>query len=319
LLQHRPGRRAIQAIQEGGKHSMTTELRSHFSPRYARCGITRRRLRLAGLVLFASLHINAFAGTAPAAKFDEKIKAPEAPGSAELAVVIRDYFATFARVNADSPAGIARDKAAYQKYFEAQWSLQRAIDTRQPLADLSEFGLTPNHDGSYSVDPVQYPQWSPLPAQLDELREPQVVDLHAQELVARGFREEDVEALRAYVEKSPSRARASSQELDLADGFNARVKALMAARQKISTSLLLAYMYQANRLRYEQERRWAVGLLDSLDPQRQRILETYLLERAGRITITPDDIDGQLKFAIDSIASGEFERNSREQRKEAWQ
>src|SRR5262249_22244269 len=99
----------------------------------------------------------------------------------------------------------------------------------------------------------------------------------------------------------------------------ARMKAQIAARQTTSTSLLLAYIYQAGRIRYEQERRWAAGLLDCLDPQRRRILESYLAEQGGPVTITPDDIEGQLKYAIDGIASGEFERQSREQRKEAWQ
>jgi hypothetical protein len=320
LLQQRPGRAANQAISEGGKDSMATELRSHSSPRPARREITlRRKLRFAGFVLTASFQVGALAGAAPAAKFDERIKAPEAPSNAELPGVIRDYFATYARVNAESPAGIARDKAAYQQYFETHWRLQRAIDRRQPLADLSEFGLNPNHDGSYSADLAQYPQWNPLPAQLDELRDPQVLDLHADALKARGFREQDIDAIRTYVAMSPPRAQASVQELDLADGFTGKVKARMAARQKTSVSLLLAYAYQSGRIHYEQERRWAVGLLDSLDPQRQRILQSYLQEQGGQVTITPDDIEGQLKLAIDGIASGEFERQSREQRKEAWQ
>ena len=299
---------------------MTTELTSRSSAERVRSSLTlRRKLRFAGLALVASSQIGAFAGPAPAAKFDEKLQAPAAPSNAQLPVVIRDYFATYARVNAESAAGIARDKAAYQQYFETKWRLQRAIDTRQPLPGLNEFGLTPNNDGSYSVDPAQYPQWNPLPEQLGQLREPQVLELHVDALEARGFREEDVGALRAYIARTPARAQASVQELNLADGFSAKVKALTAVRQKAGVSLLLAYVYQAGRIHSEQDRRWAAGLLDALDPQRQRILESYFREQSGQVTITPDDIEGELKFAIDNIASGEFDRNSREQRKEAWQ
>ena len=62
---------------------------------------------------------------------------------------------------------------------------------------------------------------------------------------------------------------------------------------------------------------WASGLLDLFDQQRQRILASYVQEQTGELTITPDDIDGQLKFAIDGIVSGEFERQMSVERKEA--
>jgi hypothetical protein len=299
---------------------MTTEHRSCSSSHDAghRASI-RRALRLAGLVLVASLQIGASAGPVQAAKFDEKIKAPEAPSNAELQAVIRDYFATYARVNAKSAAGIVWSKAAYQQYFETHWRLQRAIDKKQPLGDLSEFGLTPNSDGSYSVDPSQYPQWDPLPVQLGQLREPQLLDLHADALQARGFRDQDIEVLRAYVAKSPPRQQASEQELDVADGFFAMVKAQIAARQKTDKVQLLAYMYQSGRIGFEQERLWAAGLLDSLDQQRQRILESYFREQGGQVTITPDDVDSQLKLVVDGIVSGEFSRQSRMQIREVPQ
>jgi hypothetical protein len=244
------------------------------------------------------------------AKFDERIKAPPAPTNAELKAVIRDYFDRYAQVNAKSMAGIVRDKAAYQQWFETNWRLQRAIDKRQPLGDLSEFGLMPNRDGSYSVDLTEYPQWEPLPTRLDRFRETQYLKLYVDALEDRGFRDQDIEALKVYVAKGPPRNQASIAELDIADGYFARVKAQMAARQKVTASQLLSYIYQIGRISTERERMWALGLLDLFDQQRQRILESYLQEQPGELTITPDDIDGQVKVAIDLIASGEFERET---------
>ncbi len=261
----------------------------------------------------------AFAGAAPAAKFDEKIKAPAAPGNAELAALIRDYFGTHARVNAQSLTGIVRDRDAYQQWFETHWRLQRAIDTKRPLGDLSEFGLTPNGDGSYSVDLAQFPQWDPLPARLQGFREPQAFAVYGAALKARGFRDEDIEAMRLYVEKGGPRQRASTQELDIAEGFGAKVKAQISARQKTDSAAFLAYAYQTGRVRAEQERRWAAGLLDSLDQQRQRILEAYLREQGGQMTITPDDIDAEVKLLVNGIASGEFAKQLKVQRMEAQQ
>jgi hypothetical protein len=275
-----------------------------------------RWLQCATAAFLAVMQINTFAGVAPAAKFDEKIKAPPAPMNAELKAVIRDYFDTYARVNAKSSAGIVRDKAAYQQWFETHWRLQRAIDQKRSLGDLSEFGLTRNADGSYSVDLNQYPQWEPLPVRLERFREPQYLDQYADALAARGFRESDLETLRAHVAKSP-RNQASTAELDVADGFAAKVKAQVATKQKISTAQLLSYIYQTGRIDAEQDRVWARSLLDLFDQQRQRILESYVQEQAGELTITPDDIDGQLKFAIDGIVSGEFERQMSVERKEA--
>ena len=300
---------------------MAIEYRRRSSPADAdrRSGSIRRRLRIVSVAFLAALQIGAFVGSVQAAKFDEKIKAPVAPSNAELQVVIRDYFATYARVNGESAAGMVRDKAAYQQWFETNWRLQRAIDKKQPLGDLSEFGLTPNPDGSYSVDPTEYPQWDPLPTQLERLREPQAFDLYAEGLRARGFRDQDIEALRAYIAKSPRRNQASMAELDITDGYIARVKAQIAAKQKVGESQLLSYMYQTGRIRKENDRLWALGLLDALDPQRQRILTSYFAEQVGQLTITPDDIGGQVQFAIDGVMSGEFERQAKAQRKEARQ
>src|SRR6185295_8785991 len=137
---------------KGGAETMAIENRRRSSPADAdrRSGSIRRRLRIVSIAFLAALQIGAFVGSVQAAKFDEKIKAPVAPSNAELQVVIRDYFATYARVNGESAAGMARDKAAYQQWFETNWRLQRAIDKKQPLVDLMEFGVTPNPYGSYS-------------------------------------------------------------------------------------------------------------------------------------------------------------------------
>jgi hypothetical protein len=323
VLQRRPDRRATQIgrhnPKQGGTDSMVT-LSRHLSSQdvaHQHIDLARACLSIIAAALIV-LCMAAVAEAARAAKFDEKVKAPAAPSNAELASVIRDYFGTYARVNAQSMTGIVRDRDAYQQWFETQWRVQRAIDTRQPLGDLAEFGLTPNSDGSYSVDLAQYPQWDPLPARLQGLREPQALDFYAEPLKARGFRDEDIDALRAYLAKSPPR-RASVQELDVAEGFVAKVQAQISARRKTDGSLLLAYMYQTGRIRYEQERFWAAGLLDSLDRQRQRILELYLREQGGRMTITPDDIDAETQFAVGSIASGEFARQLKAQRMEVQQ
>ncbi|HZF26912.1 MAG TPA: hypothetical protein VEZ88_11675 [Steroidobacteraceae bacterium] len=278
-----------------------------------------KQARFVFLAILTALFALGSSGQTQVVKFDEKFKAPAPSGSAELNIKIRNYFDTYARVNLHTATGIVRDKDAYQQWFDTQWRLQRAIDTKGPLGDLSEFGLMPNGDGSYSVDLGQFPQWDPLPARLQGFREPQALGVYGAALKARGFRDQDIDAIRLYVEKSGPRERASTQELDIAEGFGAKVKAQMLAKQKIDSSSFLSYAYQTGRVRAEQQRVWAGGMLDALDQQRQRILESYLQEQGGHMTITPDDIDAEVKLVVGGIASGEFAKQLKAQRREAQQ
>ena len=71
---------------------------------------------------------------------------------------------------------------------------------------------------------------------------------------------------------------------------------------------MLAYRYQKVSLRSEIERQWAVELLDALDPQRQRILASFLDEfdsslMLGRPTAP---LDQSLEQEAQPILSGEY-------------
>ncbi len=186
-----------------------------------RSGSIRRRLRLFSIVLLAAVQFGAFVDAVQAAKFDEKIKAPHAPSNAELQAVIRDYFETYARVNAE----------VGHRYRERQGCIPAVVrDELAPAArdrqeasrsgDLSEFGLTPNGDGSYSVDLAEFPQWDPLPyATRTAFGSHKPSDSMARHSRTRGFRDQDIEAMRAYVEKSPRATRRACAELDIAEGY----------------------------------------------------------------------------------------------------
>jgi hypothetical protein len=300
---------------KGGNSSMFNACRRSSAPGDTHRASDRKLRCAMAVALLTLMQSAAFAGAVPAARFDDKVKAPPAPGNAELKAVIRDYFDTYARVNANSTAGIVRDKAAYQQWFETQWRLQRAIDQKRPLGDLSEFGLTANADGSYSVDLAQYPQWDPLVGDLQRLSEPSVLDYLMGMLQERGLRDRDAQAIRQYVARNASRPNAA--QLDITEGFGSRAKAQIAARRKVDSALLLAYFYQNGRVRHERERAWAQGLLDVLDPHGQRIVESYFREQAGQLTIGPEDLDLQAKFVVESITSGDFSRQMQMQRSEA--
>jgi hypothetical protein len=50
-----------------------------------------------------------------------------------------------------------------------------------------------------------------------------------------------------------------------------------------------AFLYQKGLVEDDARRQWAAGLLARLDRQRQRILESYLMEQTGTARIIPDD------------------------------
>lgn len=273
---------------------------------------------LALLSLVAALQLAATAAEVPAAKFDEKLKAPAASTNEQLKVAIREYFDVYARATAESLAGMVRNKAAHAKWYDTQWLLQRAIDTKRDLGDLSEFGLAAKNDKShsYSVDVANFPQWSPLQSDMLRLLEPEIVKAYAPDLKARGFRDSDIDIISAYAHKHDPHAEAYPEKLVLGETFANTVKERLAKKQEFGAPLMLDYLYQNSRVQFEAYRAWTEGLLDSLDPQRQRILESFFGEqnRSSSMAIGPDDIEGAAIEMRSAIASGEYSRMLKEEK-----
>ena len=110
-----------------------------------------RRLRrdpvAAGLLLwFASI-----AGVAQATEFnngfDEKQKAPMAMGATELKSSAQGYSDRFARLREASPAEQVTNKALFLEHFDLVWQINRALEDKRPLEDLSALGLVKYEGG----------------------------------------------------------------------------------------------------------------------------------------------------------------------------
>jgi len=256
----------------------------------------------------------ALVGIARAGKFDETIKAPVAPTRSELEASIRDYFNTYARVNAQFVGGIVRDKVAHAKWFDARWRLGTAIERWKSPVELAEYGITPNGDGSYAIDIVRFPQWDPLDSRLTELLDPKGFEMHAQHLKAMGFRDSDLEQLSSYIATHRPERLAIAENLSLVESFGEKVHAADLGRKKIQDSQVQSFRYQRHRNSAEATRQWAEGLLDSVDYQRQRILTAYFMERESRMTMLPDPPD-ELDRELADFRSGEYVRALEAERK----
>jgi hypothetical protein len=260
----------------------------------------------AGITVLLALFL---AGSAQAAPFDEKLKTPRAATSQALRTKLAAHFATFQRKQQDpDPAAFIRDRVAYRQWSDLYFAVQLAMDERTPLQDLDAFGLVARPDGTYVVDLHAFPQWEPLDSRLYKLTNPEILESYVPALQARGFRDEDVIALRTYVATHDPRQTLQTEGRQLVDTFAKRVQTQRKAGQRLNLQEVLAYRHQKSSLRAEAERRWAVGLIDGLDLQRQRILVSFLDEFQAELSfgVPNDTLNETLEQEAQPIVSGEY-------------
>jgi len=245
-----------------------------------------------------------------AAPFDEKQRAPRVATSQALRTKLEAHFATFQRKQQDAdPAAFIRDAKAYRQWSDLYFSVQLAMDEKTPLKGLESFGLVAKPDGSYTVDLHAFPQWEPLDSRLHKLTNPEVLESFVPALKMRGFRDEDVSALRTYVATHDPRLALNTEGRQLVDTFAQRLQAQRkSGKQRADLQEVLAYRYQKSSLRTDVERRWAIGLMDALDPQRQRILVSYLDEFQAEMAfgVAHDDLAETLEREVQPIVSGDY-------------
>lgn len=260
----------------------------------------------AGITVLLALFL---AGPTQAAPFDEKLKTPRAATSQALRTKLEAHFATFQRKQQDpDPAAFIRDRVAYRQWSDLYFAVLLAMDERTPLKNLAEFGLVAQADGKYSVDLHAFPQWEPLDSRLHRLANPEILESFEPALRARGFRDEDVSALRTYVATHDPEVTLNAEGRQLVDTFARRLQAQRQQGQRLNLQEVLAYRYQKSSLRADVERRWAVGLMDALDQQRQRVLVSYLDEFQSEMTfgVSGDDLAATLEQEAQPIVSGEY-------------
>jgi hypothetical protein len=244
-----------------------------------------------------------------AAPFDDKSKVPRAATSQALRTKFEAHFQTFQRKQQDTdPAAFIRDRQAHKQWSDLYFAVKLALDERVALGDLAAFGLIAQADGKYVVDLRKFPQWEPLDARLYLLTNAEVLESYEPALKARGFRDSDISALRTYLATHDPRLRIHNEGRQLVDTFAQRLQGRRQAGQPQSLEEVLAYRYQKASLRSEIERQWAVGLLDALDPQRQRILASFFDEFESSLTLggPTEPLAQTLEREAQPIVSGEY-------------
>ena len=244
-------------------------------------------LRLASTLLVL---LAAFAGSAQAVDFDETLKAPQAKGAPEIKKMAENYSATFARLEAASPAESVTNRSLFMEYFDLKWQLERAIDERRLLEDLSATGFVKQDDGSFRIDLGANPQWDPFVVKLASFLPNMNIDSAAPLLINRGFRESDVAALKKYVADHDLKAALAEKTLPIAVGFSKVVKKFDKLKKPVGNGLVFSFIYQREKAAALAKQRWAEGLLGALDAQRVRVLHSYFSEMKGSAMWAPSDV-----------------------------
>jgi hypothetical protein len=256
------------------------------------------------------LALAAFAGGAQAVDFDEKLKAPQVKGASEIKSMAENYSAAFSLLEAASPAESVTNRSLYLDYFEVKWQINRALDEKRPLQDLSAVGLVKQDDGSLSIDLGANPQWDPLPQKLSTLLPAMSLQNLGPLLINRGFRERDLAALKSYLATNDLNASMKAKTLPMAISFSRVVKKFDRLKLPVNHGLVFSYLYQRSKAEAQEEQRWAEGLLNTLDAQPARILQSYLSEMKGKANWAASDVDSGVAGLLSAMRLPDFERRA---------
>jgi hypothetical protein len=186
--------------------------------------------------------------------------------------------------------------------------LERAINERKPLPDLESLGFVSVGDGGYKIDTRQHPEWRAQGEFIATLLSGKLRDGIFAELLQRGFRPEDVAALKEYVGSHDVKKAARAARLPVALGFQRVVRKFDKAGRPVPDVLVVSYWYQSTREYLDANRAWSEGLLKSVDAQRARVLLSFLSELVSFKSLIPESVDVGIVQTLSSIRAPDLEK-----------
>jgi len=242
-----------------------------------------------------------------AAEFDEKLKAPTMKDTAELRSQAQAYSARFARVREASPEQLLRDAALAREKFDVAWKIQWAINERKPIGELAESGVTLQPNGSYAVDTVGHPEWVDLPNTIAILLIGENQQHWIPLLIARGFRPQDVEVLKSYVQGHDPMKASAEATLPIALSFGRTVRKYDKLKRPVPDALVHSFWYQRAFAASESDRAWVLGLMRVLDAQPQRILVSSFAELKQTMHWIPENVPEGIASFLEVVRRPDFE------------
>jgi hypothetical protein len=214
----------------------------------------------------------------------------------------------FAEIHASNPAQLITNASLAHQQFDFKWQVQRAIDERKPLQEMTELGFVANDDGSYSIDLSAHPVWDELATTMIALTLPDNLENTITALVQRGFQPEDLGKFRDYVAGHDSRAESAVASVPVALGFGRAVRKYDKLKMAVPDSLVISFFYQRMRANSDSNRAWAEKLLASFDAQRGRALLSACMEVTSNAIWAPEDIASGITDTLAQVRQPDFEQ-----------
>ena len=268
----------------------------------------RRRLKRPPLAAVLMLALAGFGGVAQAVEFDEKLKVPMMKSAGEFSTQAKSFATKCREIHAATPAQLITNAALTRQQFDLSWQLERNISERRPPGNLETMGFVSLGNGGYSVDTRKYPEWRFLGDSIATIFSSNLRDGVYEELLQRGFRSEDVAALKEYIVTHDVKQSTRTATVPIALGFQRVVQKFDKAGRPVPDALVVSYWYQSTRAYFDANRAWSEGLLKTLDDQRVRVLLSYLSEVDSYRSLTPDSVTEEISGTLASVRSPDFEK-----------
>jgi hypothetical protein len=230
----------------------------------------RRHSRRRSLAAVLMLALAGAGGLAQAAGFDENLRAPMMKSVAQSHALAKEFGARYREVRAATPSQVITNASLAREKFDLKWQVEKAIDERKPIDAFAELGFESIGNGSYKVNLNEHPEWDDLPSGMVAFLTGPNLDPLTQILVQKGFRPEDVAALKDYVRTHDPKIASKSVALPISLTFAKMVRKFDKAKRPVPDLLVLSYVYQRSRAVSESDRMWAAELLKQFDAQRAR-------------------------------------------------
>jgi hypothetical protein len=254
-----------------------------------------------------ALPLVALVASASAVEFNENLRAPLVRSGAELKPRLESYSALVESLREREPLDVVKNASLVRERFDVEWSLGRLVDARQSLPELEALGFTARPNGGYSVDTHAHPEWRPLDRSLLMLVNANFLEGSGQEFLVRGMSPEQLDVLRQYVASHDLERMRDESKLRIGLAASKVAKKLQKLK-RLDDNFMWSYLYQKSLGDTEAIQRWASGLLETLQPQSQRIVMSYFAEQRGSWSITPTPMDAALQYERELLLRPDFEQ-----------
>lgn len=253
----------------------------------------RLKRQIVGLVALLALPTAA----ARAENFDERMRPPPAMSGAQLRTKMEGIVAVVAD-------GLSGGMRLTEAWTSLEWQLAAAIDAGVSLTELESLGVARQTDGSYAINYGTHPDWLPLDARMEMVFRAGLSTRTASELIHRGLRDADIEALEYALSGRSWKADALARTRVLVSSFERRPR----PGGQAGAAMIAAFVHQKNWIVNDSRRAWTLAAFNRLGSRGQRILESYLMEQKGLMVVKPHDPAHTASVWSERVAAGQLLR-----------